>query len=102
MTTAASRQHDGITHTCETCGHCGLERTDYPCRCCIRTHGQADMYELDESRAAKAAKLRADIYDHIAAVWSRYLDGVAIDADDVAVLLMIVDEVTRREEAKRI
>ena len=100
--TTSSRQHDGIDRTCETCEHCGLERTDYPCRCCIRTHGQVDMYELDESRVEKAAKLRAAIYEHIAAVWSRYLDGVTIDADDVSVMLMIVDEVTRREEAKRI
>ena len=100
MKTATSRQHDETVRTCETCGHFGLERTDYPCRCCIRTHGQADMYELDESRAEKAAKLQAVIYEHIAAVWSRYLDGVVIVAEDVEAMDMIAREIVRREGAK--
>lgn len=98
--TTTSKQHDGIPRTCETCGHCGLKRTDYPCRCCIRTHGQADMYELDESRVEKAAKLRAAIYEHIAAVWSRYLDGVVIVAEDVEAMDMIAREIVRREGEK--
>lgn len=98
--TTTSKQYDGITRTCETCGHYGLERTDYPCRCCIRTHGQVDMYELDESRVEKAAKLRAAIYEHIAAVWSRYLDGVVIVAEDVEAMDMIAREIVRREGEK--
>ena len=100
MAATASKQHDGIDRTCETCGHCGLERTDYPCRCCIRTHGQADMYQLDEDRVQRVAKRRAALYDHIAQVWSRYLDGAVIVAEDVEAMDMIAREIARREGAK--
>lgn len=87
MKTAASRQHDETVRTCETCGHCGLERTDYPCRCCVRTHGQVDMYKLDEGRVQRALHQALDVLRELAARADMSEDGeyrMVFDDDDDA------------------
>jgi len=53
--TTTSRQHDGITHTCETCGHDGIPERN-PCRSCVRTGGEMDMWTTDAGHTCETCR----------------------------------------------